>query len=1018
MKKILSSFLLIFTVLVSYAVPYITVTEECPYLRFSGSTLQDIVIDKSQVKLQQTSTKVSVVFLSGGAQTLSWDSKQARSYGYSLDSLYDFILEKLKIQCDTSGRGISQSTLDDSLAAIRNYIENNTYIQTDSSIITDYVVLASQNAPPVSPTTGDTYLVGNSPSGAWVGHAKDIAEWNGSSWDFTDAVQGNYLYNTANALTYIFRSGSWVQTTGIPALNNGNSISSGLTIGTNNLKSLNFETNNAKRGRIDSSGNWHINANLDDTTGVKILALKGDKVVKVNNAFAGSGGGSTVYAANGLTKRNDTIFAGGKIKDAIVFTNSTDTLMGIDSTGALYLMKIGQTEEEGFHIDSNLVAVRNTLLDSVIHWVFNDDATKVCYADSAGTTGKIIKRDNNRLVIDTTNFGSCTGVELFTMLSWRVGTYNVPYGFYVDTFSVFFSGYDTLNMEGDASGEDKGGYWFVSDGHKTLDDPNGVGYPFSQLGNPYIITGDTISFMNRYFNEKKTHIDSLFVSVLIPVQAMEVAQQIIDRIAFVYTLKPYSYTLGLQGNRVVKMNTESSNSSTAMTAGNGIGIDGNSIKLGNLTDETVLSANNHQYQMIDISNYSISANSAAYINGAQVTITSQTGNIDLNPGNGRDLELKAGNGSGGSIVLNSNSSDGIFVSGAPQDDNIPWLLGSYANDGSQQLEWRSASSLLGTPPATIYTADGALTENRTFNLANNKFTISSAINPFSYGTEFVMENTSTNYKTRLKHVDSDFGLGINEGGGGGSNYMWLGTVPDNSNGVVNGNYNPVIKITRLKDFVGSGHDFTAIDIEAGGISADTTAKFSISTNQNSAYIQMVATTNHAMSSPLASQSLGIVIDTMFQIFGPALNNTDPRYVVTGSGNVGSGEILTFTDVDSLLSIPNLQSGMYLPVESSVTNCTMGIIDSSMYSRVGNVVTVSGTLRLTVGSAISASFILDLPISSTCTDSYQLTGTCVTGGGVSGSIWGTTGGMAAQFNIIFPASATDTFLRYTFQYQVR
>jgi hypothetical protein len=132
------------------------------------------------------------------------------------------------------------------------------YTNTDSATITSYDVLNSQNAPPGSPATGDTYLVGTSPSGAWVGHAKDIAEWNGSAWVFTDGVQGDFLYNATNALTYIFRSGNWVQTTGIPALNNGNTISSGLRIGTNNAFSLNFETNNTRAARIDSAQRFHI----------------------------------------------------------------------------------------------------------------------------------------------------------------------------------------------------------------------------------------------------------------------------------------------------------------------------------------------------------------------------------------------------------------------------------------------------------------------------------------------------------------------------------------------------------------------------------------------------------------------------------------------------------------------------------------------------------------------------------------------------------------------------------------
>lgn len=161
----------------------------------------------------------------------------------------------------SSGSGGSQtlSISNDTLSISNgNSVILPIYFQSDSATITSYDVLNSQNAPPISPNTGDTYLVGTSPSGAWVGHAKDIAEWNGSSWDFTDGVQGDFLYNATTALTYIFRSGNWVQTTGIPALNNGNTISSGLKIGTNNLKSLTFETNNKSVSRFDSIGRFYV----------------------------------------------------------------------------------------------------------------------------------------------------------------------------------------------------------------------------------------------------------------------------------------------------------------------------------------------------------------------------------------------------------------------------------------------------------------------------------------------------------------------------------------------------------------------------------------------------------------------------------------------------------------------------------------------------------------------------------------------------------------------------------------
>ena len=184
-----------------------------------------------------------------------------------VDTIYknlDSIVFKIKgvryAVLDSTGGGVQTLSISGDTLSISggNSVVLPVYVQVDSATVTSYDVLNSQNAPPVSPNVGDVYLVGNSPSGAWVGHAKDIAEWNGSAWIFTDGVQGDFLYNSTTALTYIFRSGNWVQTTGIPALNNGNTISSGLKIGTNNARSLKFETANLERGRIDSLGHYYI----------------------------------------------------------------------------------------------------------------------------------------------------------------------------------------------------------------------------------------------------------------------------------------------------------------------------------------------------------------------------------------------------------------------------------------------------------------------------------------------------------------------------------------------------------------------------------------------------------------------------------------------------------------------------------------------------------------------------------------------------------------------------------------
>lgn len=72
---------------------------------------------------------------------------------------------------------------------------------TDSTLdpigVTD--VVAQQNAPPGSPSAGDVYLVGASPTGSWSGQANKIATYGGSSWTFTTATAGDRVWTASDA---------------------------------------------------------------------------------------------------------------------------------------------------------------------------------------------------------------------------------------------------------------------------------------------------------------------------------------------------------------------------------------------------------------------------------------------------------------------------------------------------------------------------------------------------------------------------------------------------------------------------------------------------------------------------------------------------------------------------------------------------------------------------------------------------------------------------------------------------
>ena len=82
MKRILLLLLVALSVSAS-AQNYVTVTDECPLVRFTNPTIQDIAIDKKDVRIHRTSTLVVASLLNGTNQAFTWDSIRARRYGLS-----------------------------------------------------------------------------------------------------------------------------------------------------------------------------------------------------------------------------------------------------------------------------------------------------------------------------------------------------------------------------------------------------------------------------------------------------------------------------------------------------------------------------------------------------------------------------------------------------------------------------------------------------------------------------------------------------------------------------------------------------------------------------------------------------------------------------------------------------------------------------------------------------------------------------------------------------------------------
>lgn len=63
--------------------------------------------------------------------------------------------------------------------------------------------------PPAEPATGQCWLVGDSPAGAWAGEAGALALWTGSGWRFVAPREGMTVWVADDALDARYVGGAW-----------------------------------------------------------------------------------------------------------------------------------------------------------------------------------------------------------------------------------------------------------------------------------------------------------------------------------------------------------------------------------------------------------------------------------------------------------------------------------------------------------------------------------------------------------------------------------------------------------------------------------------------------------------------------------------------------------------------------------------------------------------------------------------------------------------------------------------
>lgn len=94
----------------------------------------------------------------------------------------------------------------------------------------DSVLDKDLNDPPTTPTTGDRYLVSwpaSAATGAWENHDNELAEWNGTSWDFTPVSEGMAMWIEDEDIVYVYNGSAWVKMSSTQQHNNSAGLQGG-----------------------------------------------------------------------------------------------------------------------------------------------------------------------------------------------------------------------------------------------------------------------------------------------------------------------------------------------------------------------------------------------------------------------------------------------------------------------------------------------------------------------------------------------------------------------------------------------------------------------------------------------------------------------------------------------------------------------------------------------------------------------------------------------------------------------
>lgn len=88
-------------------------------------------------------------------------------------------------------------------------VTHNEALAIIDQLLVPVVAGLPQNSPPATPQPGTLWLVGATPTGAWEGHAHQLAGWSAAGWRWSDAAPGMAV-RSSSGQQLVFDGAAWL----------------------------------------------------------------------------------------------------------------------------------------------------------------------------------------------------------------------------------------------------------------------------------------------------------------------------------------------------------------------------------------------------------------------------------------------------------------------------------------------------------------------------------------------------------------------------------------------------------------------------------------------------------------------------------------------------------------------------------------------------------------------------------------------------------------------------------------